>query len=1022
MKAAKALMSATEKDVRDACSSVLEMAEKIDKEIDLVVVYQEEVICIRELLASYAASIRSHIKSISASAIPALEELDKQFQGLYETIRMVTKDYWIQVALDWSVQRVPNDLQKSMTEIYHLMSSLKIGQVQKYALSPTQIARDYQTIYAVFAKGSQTNAKVQQRLKSVMKCLKEKNISTPKIEGNSHASALAAVFDQIREFQVKHEDFHIDMQIGFGTSGHVYLAHQVSNNRKVAIKQLNSTKLNDSEVEYLRREISVLSSLKHPYLIEFLGATRTPPYWILTEYMPGKSLFHRLRDKKTLTGTQKTIIAYEIAEGMAFLHSKNVIHRDLKSLNILLDSNNEPRICDFGIARQVDSDLAMTGLVGTFNYMAPEVINRTKYNLKADVFSFAMLLWEMVKQEIPYSEYQMDPMKTAMAIVGGVRPEIPSTVQEPLKKLMEDCWTESAETRPSFQAILQRMRKEKVAFAGAVESEVIQFYNSKNPDSPRSGDVKTVLKLIESPTPELIKVLQKVNNSADAIAGLRHSTFVRKATPLLLKIDNAVILAYTLICVMDSATLVTEFLNAGGIKSILGLLKSKNDNNVKYANALINHCINTLQQEDAKILVKALLEAKQWDTATNLVQTFRIDATEYVREHKNEILAASEENDNCAILLSTIGTSGEIPVRKMTPRLAVMSQSKSLVDTLLKDEKFLSQIDDSCVGLVVGIVTNARMENETKACALKLVTGFGPSLIVQLANAKDFILNVMQFRDMTLASSVLLAISRFQNGATVMFNNIRFLQPHVKNEAVLLVFSGIANFFQSECLQFSWLIELMVHNLSELEQVQTVLKVLLSLADSPDFVNHKHLMKTLMRLLRSGECTVPEMKLLITIFYKISPKCSLIDVYAYLLQAAETKCSYCAVALRAIAHQKLPAPNTRYSTRMMDIIADFLTRKDDLQNTAAAEILQKMSRRRIYVKQVIEGGFEEKINHALLATDNIQVFSLLLEVLKDYHLRPSSEVWAAAEQMLLDSMVEDSDAIEKIRANLESFR
>ena len=89
-------------------------------------------------------------------------------------------------------------------------------------------------------------------------CLKEKNISTPKIEGNSHASALAAIFDQIREFQVKHEDFRIDMQIGFGTSGHVYLAHQISNNRKVAIKQLNSTKLNDSEVEYLRREIAVL--------------------------------------------------------------------------------------------------------------------------------------------------------------------------------------------------------------------------------------------------------------------------------------------------------------------------------------------------------------------------------------------------------------------------------------------------------------------------------------------------------------------------------------------------------------------------------------------------------------------------------------------------------------------------------------------------------------------------------------------------------------------------------------------
>ena len=780
--------------------------------------------------------------------------------------------------------------------------------------------------------------------------------------------------------------------------------------------------MSNPNLKAFQREVTMLATACHPCLIEFIGATDTKPYCIVTEWMGGDTLFNEINHHKRMTKTQLLIAAYDIARGMQFLHSRHIIHRDLKSLNILLDSNNEPRICDFGIARQVDSDLAMTGLIGTFNYMAPEVINRTKYNQKADVFSFAMLLWEMVKSEIPYHEYNMDSMKTAMAIVGGVRPEIPSNVQEPLKKLMADCWTEDPESRPSFQAILQRMRKSKVCFSGAVEAEVIQFYDSKNPDSPRSGDVKTVLKLIEAPTPELIKVLQKVNNSADAIAGLRHSNFVRKATPLLLKIDNAVILAYTLICVMDSASLVSDFLGAGGIKSIIGLLKSKNVNGIKYANALINHCINSLQPDDAKVLVKALLEAKQWDTATNLVQTFRLDVSEYIREHMSELIEASEDNDSCAILISHIGKLDEIPIRKMTPRLAAMSQSPDLVDTLLKDEKFLAQIDDSCVGLVVSLVTNARTENETKECALKLVTAFGPSLLVQLANEKDFILNLMQFRDLPLACNVLNAISRFQNGATVMFNNIAFLQPHIKDESVLSVFAGIGNFFQSECLKLSWLIEVIVHNICELEQIQTVLKVLVSLADCTDFVNHKHLMKSLMRLLRSGECTVPEMKLLITIFYKISPNCSLIDVYAYLLQAAESKCNYCAIALRAIAHQKLPAPNTRYSSRMMDIVSEYLTSKDELENIAAGEILQKMSRRRIYVRQVIEGGFEEKITEALLSTDSIQVFSLLLEVLKDYHLSPSKEVRDAAEQMLLESMVEDSSATEKIRVILGSFQ
>ena len=1008
-------------DVRSACETLIETIQTINKEIDSVVVYQEEVIAIRAILTSYASLLRSHVKGLTEDMVPTLFEFKKLLKSLGDTIKMVTKDYWIQVALDWSVQRVPNELNKHMTEMYRLMSSLKVGSPQKYVLKTTQMARDYQTIYAVFAKGSKTNAKVQQRLKSVIKCLHDNNIPMPKVEDNSHASDLAAIFDQIREFQVRHEDFKIDRQIGFGASGQVFLGHQVSNNRKVAIKQLNSTKLNDSEVESLRREIVVLSSLKHPYLIEFLGATRTPPYWILTEYMPGKSLFHRLRDKNGLNGTQKTIIAYEIAEGMAYLHSKNVIHRDLKSLNILLDSNNEPRICDFGISREVDSELAMTGLIGTFNYMAPEVIKRTRYNLKADVFSFAMLLWEMVKREIPYHEYDMDQMKIAMAIVDGVRPEMPPNVQDPLKKLMHDCWTENPESRPNFQAILQRMRKDKVMFAGANEAEIKQFYDSKNPDSPRSGDLKKVMKLIESPTPELIKVLQKVNNSADAIAQLRNSDFVTKATPLLLKIDNSVILAYTLICVMDSASLVGAFLAAGGIGAICGLLKLKNENTVKYANALINHCINSLQADDVKVLVKALLDAGQWDTATNLIQTFRIDAREHIMQHLDKILQASEENDNCAILVASVGNFDDIPLAKMTPRLAIMSESRDLVNKLLKNDKFTSQLDDQCVALVVSTVTNSHVSNDTKICALTLASAFGPSLVVQLANEKEFILTLMQFSDLDMACTVLNAISRFQNGATVMFNNNKFLADRIKDECVLSLFAGLGNFFQAECLKLSWLIQTIEHNISELEQISTSLKVLVVLAESPEFVNRKHLMKMLMRLLISAECNVPEMNLLVTIFWKVSPNCSLIDIYGYLLQAAESKCCYAGYALRAIARQKLPAPNTRYSTRVMDIVSEFLASNDEVQNTAGGEILQKMSRRRTYVRQIIDAGFEEKLNQALVNTDSIQVFSLLLEVLKDYHLKLSTDAKEAAEQMLLESMVEDSEAMEKIRANLKCF-
>jgi serine/threonine protein kinase len=157
------------------------------------------------------------------------------------------------------------------------------------------------------------------------------------------------------------------------------------------------------EKRCFRREIEALSSLRHPYLVEFIGATDVSPYWIVTAFMSGGALYYRLSERPPLSGTRKTIIAYDVAEGLAFLHSRGMIHRDLKSLNVLLDDAGEPCICDFGVTRMVDADRAMTGIMGTYHYMAPEVIRKAKCNIKADVFSFGMVLWEMVMPKVPFS-------------------------------------------------------------------------------------------------------------------------------------------------------------------------------------------------------------------------------------------------------------------------------------------------------------------------------------------------------------------------------------------------------------------------------------------------------------------------------------------------------------------------------------------------------------------------------------------------------------------------------------------
>ncbi|EAX90676.1 hypothetical protein TVAG_495130 [Trichomonas vaginalis G3] len=128
--------------------------------------------------------------------------------------------------------------------------------------------------------------------------------------------------------------------------------------------------------------------MNHFAVIGLIGVTQEPPYYIVSEFMPKENLFKCLHSNIPPTPTQRTIIALGVAIGLSYMHRNNYIYRDIKSLNILLDADEYPKICDFGISRFVpQSRDLMTGGVGTAQWEAPEVINNEPYTEKADVYS-----------------------------------------------------------------------------------------------------------------------------------------------------------------------------------------------------------------------------------------------------------------------------------------------------------------------------------------------------------------------------------------------------------------------------------------------------------------------------------------------------------------------------------------------------------------------------------------------------------------------------------------------------------
>jgi len=154
--------------------------------------------------------------------------------------------------------------------------------------------------------------------------------------------------------------------------------------------------------------------------------------------------------------------ALDVCQGMTYLHSMSVIHRDLKASNLLVDNDWNIKVSDFGIARDGQEDVTMTMTAcGTPAWAAPEVLQTQRYSFKADVYSFAVCLWEMCTREIPYEgtpPYQI----VIYVATQGLRPELHHPVLEKMKgfkTLMRLCWDEDPNKRPAFSDLIEKFNQ-----------------------------------------------------------------------------------------------------------------------------------------------------------------------------------------------------------------------------------------------------------------------------------------------------------------------------------------------------------------------------------------------------------------------------------------------------------------------------------------------------------------------------------------------------------------------------------
>ena len=246
------------------------------------------------------------------------------------------------------------------------------------------------------------------------------------------------------------------VRMGSGGYGEVFKAKW--NGITVAVKELLDKNPSDDQIREFKQEVATLSHLRHPSIVLWMGCALQPPNLaIVMEFCAGGSLgrlLHNTRASSPPAPSVRLKWAISIAAGMKYLHSIDMIHRDLNSNNVLVDKRGQAKVCDFGLARVRMSTQCRTSRGrGTTYYSAPEVIRCQPHSESCDVFSFGVVLWELSVLQRPWEGYSDYQVMYQVSERGG-RPEIPDGVHADLAELIAGCWAEDPAARPDFDRIL----------------------------------------------------------------------------------------------------------------------------------------------------------------------------------------------------------------------------------------------------------------------------------------------------------------------------------------------------------------------------------------------------------------------------------------------------------------------------------------------------------------------------------------------------------------------------------------